>query len=75
MIEHTNIFWVGSLNVIGGVETFIYELAKKFKNYDLLILYKSIPNEQLRRLRKYVKSIKYDNEKINCKILFMNYDI
>ncbi len=75
MIEHTNIFWVGSLNVIGGVETFIYELAKKFKNYDLLILYKSIPKEQLRRLRKYVKSIKYDNQKIKCKKLFMNYDI
>ena len=30
MIESKNIFYVSNFNVIGGVETFIYELAKKF---------------------------------------------
>ena len=72
---YANIYWVGSLNVIGGVETAIYELSKKFKDYEFVVYYKSIPKEQLKRLRKNVKCIKYNGEKLKCKKLFMNYDI
>lgn len=72
---YANIYWVDSLNVIGGVETAIYELAKKFQKYDFVVYYKSIPKEQLKRLKKYVRCIKYNGEKLKCKKLFMNYDI
>ena len=34
MIEHDNIFYVADINVIGGVETFLWELVKKYKNYE-----------------------------------------
>lgn len=70
-----NIYWVGKLNVIGGVETAIYELAKEFTNYDFVVYYNSIPKEQLKRLKKYVRCVKYNSEKLKCKKLFMNYDI
>lgn len=70
-----NIYWVGKLNVIGGVETHIYELAKMFADYDFVVYYNYIPYKQLKRLRKYVRCVKYKGEKLKCKKLFMNYDI
>ena len=70
-----NVFWVGRLGQIGGIETFIYELAKQFKDYDLVIYYSSIDNKQLKRLKKYVRCIKYNGEIIKCKKFFCNYDI
>ena len=70
-----NIFWVKNLQKIGGVETFIYELAKLFSDYDFVIYYEQIDDEQLKRLKKFVRCIKYNGEKLKCKKLFMNYDI
>lgn len=58
-----------------GIETFIYELAKQFSDYDLVIFYKTIDIYQLNRLKKLVKCIKYNGEKIKCKKFFCNYDI
>lgn len=72
---HTNIYWVGTLGKIGGVETAIFELAKLFQDYDFVVYYKYIPEEQLNRLKKYVRCIKYNDEKLKCKKFFMNYDI
>lgn len=71
----SNVFWVGNLSEIGGVETFIYELAKMFADYDFVVYYNSIPRNQLKRLQKYIKCVKYKGEKIKCKKFFMNYDI
>ena len=70
-----NIYWVGNLNVIGGVETFMFELSKMFTDYDFVIYYRNIPINQLKRLQKYVRCVKYKGEKLKCKKLFMNYDI
>lgn len=70
-----NIFWVNKLQTIGGVETFIYELAKLFSDYDFVIYYEQIDDEQLKRLKKFVRCVKYNGEKLKCKKLFMNYDI
>jgi hypothetical protein len=70
-----NIYWVGNLNVLCGVETFSYELAKLFQDYDFVIYYRNIPMNQLERLQKYVRCVKYQGEKLRCKKFFMNYDI
>ena len=70
-----NIYWVGNLSVIGGVETAVYELAKQFQDYDLVIYYNNIPKNQLDRLQKYVKCVKYKGEKLKCRKFFCNYDI
>ena len=34
MIEGNNVFYVSNFNSIGGVETYIYELARKYKDYN-----------------------------------------
>lgn len=74
MIESTNIFYVSNFNTIGGVETFIYELARKYKDYDITVVYKTGDVNQIKRLKKYVRVIKYNGQKIKCKKAFFNYE-
>ena len=74
MIEANNVFYVSNFNTIGGVETYIFELARKYKNYDITVVYKTGNAEQIRRLKKYVRVIKYDAEIIKCKKFFCNYE-
>lgn len=74
MIECSNIFYISNFNVIGGVETYIYELARKYKNYDITVVYKTGDEKQLKRLKKYVRVIKYNNQKFQCKKAFFNYE-
>lgn len=61
---------------IGGIETFLYEFFKALKDdYDILFVYKEIDLAQLRRYRKLVKCIRFENQKficnkyINCRVL------
>lgn len=75
MIEATNLFYVSNFNVIGGVETFIYELVKKYHDIDITVVYKTGHNNQIARLIKYVKVIKYKpGMKFKCKKFFCNYE-
>lgn len=74
MIESKNIFYVSNFNVIGGVETFIYELAKKYNDYDITVVYKTGDDKQISRLRKLVKVVKFNNQKFKCKKAFFNYE-
>ena len=70
----SNVYFVGQLNVIGGIETFLYELVKKYCDKDLTIIYTDIPEIQLKRLNKYARTIKYIGQKIKCKKAFFNYN-
>lgn len=83
VIESKNVFYVSNFNIIGGVETYIFELARKYKDYDITVIYKTCYdknmrlaeiNEQIYRLKKYVRVIKYNGEKIKCKKAFFNYE-
>ena len=74
MIKSNNVFYVSNFNTIGGVETYIYELARKYKDYDITVIYKTGDEKQLRRLKKYVRVIKYNGQKIECKRAFFNYE-
>lgn len=73
-INHANIFYVRDIHKIGGVETYVYELAKKYKDYDNAVVCKSIALEQLKRLKKYCKVYIHKNEQINCKVIITNWD-
>ena len=73
-INHANIFYVRDIHKIGGVETYVYELAKKYKGYDNAVVCKNIAPEQLKRLKKYCKVYIHKNEKINCKVIITNWD-
>lgn len=73
-IKHANIFYARDIHKIGGVETFVYELAKKYKDYDIAVVSKNIAPEQAKRLRKFCKVYVHKNQKIECKVIITNWD-
>lgn len=76
MCNLNNIFYFRKICAIGGTEQFLYEIAKKYKNYDITIFYDEGDPEQLYRLRKYVRCIKHKpGEKVQCKRAFFNFNL
>ena len=70
-----NVFYFNSFNEIGGVESYLYYIAKKYGKYNITVYY-SDPNSnqlQIKRLKKYVQVKRYNGEKIKCKKAFWNY--
>lgn len=73
-IRANNIFYWSHLNIIGGVETWLYEIAVKYgKDYDILIVYDTADKKQLERLRPLVRTIKRENHFFVCEKLFIGY--
>ena len=68
-----NVFYFAQLNSIGGVETFFYYLARKYQDKDIAIIYREGSDEQLNRLRKYVRVIPFKGQKIEAERAFFNY--
>lgn len=80
MVEETkempkNIFYFKNLNIIGGIETFFYQLARKYKDWDITIYYSSGDSDQIKRLKRFVKVKQYKGEKIKCEKAFFNFNI
>ena len=73
MIEHANIFYMPYLNVIGGTEQFVYEIAKKYNKYDIAVIYKTGHEKQLQRLRRLIPIYQYTGQEFKCVNLFCNY--
>lgn len=74
VIEYKNLFYVSNFNAIGGVETYIYELTRKYKDKDIAVIYKTGSEEQLKRIRDNVRLIHFDGQKFRCKKAFFNYE-
>ena len=74
MIEHENILYIRDLSPLGGVETFIWEMVKKYQNYDIAVVYKTADSRQLERLKKYCMCYEHINQKIKCKTAIINWD-
>lgn len=75
MIEHANILYISTFNIIGGTEQFVYEVAKKYHKYDIAVVTRGGDPKQLARLRKYVPVYKITTkDRIKCKKLFTNWD-
>jgi glycosyltransferase involved in cell wall biosynthesis len=70
---YSNVFYIPHFNVIGGIETYMYELAKKYSKYDITVVYSYGDQKQISRLSKYIRVIKNNGEKIKCKRLFIMY--
>lgn len=70
-----NIFYFRKINSIGGIETFFYYLAKKYKDYDITIYYQEGDYEQIKRLKEYVRVKKYNGEQIKCDKAFFNFNL
>jgi glycosyltransferase involved in cell wall biosynthesis len=77
-MKYANVFYVPHFNIIGGIETYCYELAKKYKDKDITFVYSDLKSDinQLNRIRKYARVIyqPYNSkEPIKCKRLFVMY--
>lgn len=74
MIEHDNIIYVAYISEIGGVETFVYEMVKKYKDRDIAVVCKKIDKNQLIRLSKLCWVYVHTDQFINCKTAIINCD-
>lgn len=72
----TNVFYFDSINSIGGIETFFYQLGKKYgKTHDITLFYRSGNAEQIKRLSQYITVRKYrDGQTIRCKRAFVCFN-
>ncbi len=74
MIEHDNILYIRDISPLGGVETFVWEMVKKYQDYDIAVVYKTADLKQLARLKKYCCCYEHRNQKIFCKVAIINWD-
>jgi hypothetical protein len=72
--DYSNVFYFYKLSAIGGVETFIYQLVKKYHDLDITIFYKEADEQQIARLSRYARVKKYTGQTIKCKKAFFHYD-
>lgn len=73
---YSNIFYFRKISKIGGTEQFLYEIAKKYCNYDVTIFYDEADEEQLQRIRKKVRCKKrIKGETVVCDRAFFNFNI
>ena len=71
-----NIFYFDNINVIGGIETFFYEMAKKYCDHDITILYSRGDINQIRRLKQLVRVEKHvKGTKYVCEKAFFNFNL
>ena len=74
---YVNVFYFNTLNSIGGIETFFYQLGKKYGDkFDITLFYQNADPLQVSRLSKYMRVKKYrDGMKIRCKRAFLCFNI
>ena len=63
-----NVFYFRSLNSIGGVESWLYYLAKQYKN--MVVYYSEGDSKQVERLGALVETRRFKKERIKCDRFF-----
>lgn len=71
-----NIFYFRRISRIGGTEQFLYEIAKKYHNKDITVLYDETDFDQLMRLSKLVRCIRRKTgQTYKAKRAFYNFNL
>lgn len=73
-----NAYYFASLNKIGGIESHLYYISRKYGEYDITVFYRNADDNQLKRLKQYVRCIKLNKKDyVKCNKLFccFNRDI
>lgn len=73
-MEIKNILYFQNLNVVGGCESWMYYMVKKYPNHNIAIVYQNSDSKQLERLKKYARCIKWNGQHIKCEKAFFNYN-
>lgn len=70
-----NVIYFPSFNIIGGVETFCYEMALKFgKDHDITILYQNGDPQQMAKIAKVARTIRVTTaDKIICDVFIFGW--
>ena len=74
VIEHANIIYMPTISPLGGIETYVYEMVKKYKDLDIAVVSKTCDRLQAKRIRKYCRLYIHTNQKIKCDVAIINYD-
>ena len=74
MITCTQFLYFTNINTVGGCESFMFYMIKKYPTKDIVIIYKNADENQLKRFRKYVRCIKWNGQHIKCEKAFFNYN-
>ena len=74
MIEHTNIIYMPNISALGGIETFVYEMVKKYQDLDIAVVSKYCDPKQAIRIKKYCRLYIHKDEQIKCNVAIINYD-
>lgn len=60
---------------VGGTSTYVLELAKRYKDRDIAIVYKTCQQDMINKLRPYCMAYKLSPEdRIKCKVMVINHD-
>ena len=70
-----NVFYFRRIAEIGGIETFFYYIAKKYKDWDITIYYLEGDPKQIKRLKQYVRVKQYKGKNIKCDKIFFNFNL
>lgn len=74
-IKTTNLYYFYAISEMGGIETFFYQLVKKYKDIDLTIVYRVANDKQLARLKEYARCIRYEEGMtFKCTRAFFNFN-
>ena len=71
---YSNVLACNFIGEIGGIETYLWEIAKKYGDLDITVVYTAANGKQLNRLRKKIRCIRL-TEKIKCKRCFLMYKV
>lgn len=72
---YKNVFYYSVLMPIGGIETWLWSLGKKYgRSHDILVVYSRADEDQLRRLQQVVRCEQFRGQRIQCKKAFFCYD-
>ena len=74
IIKHANIIYMPNISPLGGIETYVYEMVKKYRDLDIAVVSKNCDKAQARRIKKYCPLYIYEDQKIECKVAIINYD-
>lgn len=74
MIEHSIIVYMPNISALGGIETYVYEMVKRYKDRDICVVTKRIDPKQKRRLRKMCPVYLHTTQAIRCDVILINYD-
>ena len=75
-MKYANLFYFHTLNSAGGIETFFYQLGKKYgKDFDITLFYRNGDAAQVRRLSEVMRVKRYhDGQTLRAKRAFVCFN-